>query len=162
MAPLIPIISALTTIAPSIAQWIGGNKAEDAAQAITDIARKVTGINDAQGAVNQVITDPEKQLEFMKAMDANRIAMDKLYLADIQDARNQHKHSIMPALICCVLTVAMIGFGAALMSFEIPIDNIRLIDTLFGSVITAWLGAINYWVGTTRGSAEKQRQFTAK
>lgn len=158
MIPLIPIISALTSIAPSIAGWIGGDKAEDAAQAVTDIARKVTGVNDAQGAVNKVLADPAMQLEFMKQLDNNKVALDKMYLQDVQHARETNKHSVMPAVICCFLSLSVVAFGAALMFLEIPKDNVRLIDTLFGSFLTAWLSSIAYWVGSSRGSAEKDRR----
>ena len=67
----------------------------------------------------------------------------------------ENNHSNMPALICCFLTFSVVAFGAALMQIQIPADNMRLVDTLFGSFITAWLGSISYWVGTTRSSANK-------
>lgn len=155
--PLIPIVSALTSIAPSIARWIGGDKAEEAAQAVTDIARKVTGVNDAQDAVNKVMSDPSMQLEFMKLLEQNKVALDEMYLKDRQHARELHKHSIMPAILSGVLTGGLLLFVAALMYVNIPDANQRLIDTVFGSYLTAWLGAMGYWFGTTRGSADKSR-----
>lgn len=155
--PLIPIISALTSIAPSIAGWFGGDKAEEAAQKVTDLARKVTGVNDAQDAVNQVLADPGKQLEFMKLLEQNKVAFDQMYLKDRQHAREMHKHSKMPAILSSALTIGLLAFIAALMWVNIPDANQRLIDTVFGSYLTAWLSAIGYWFGTTRSSADKSR-----
>lgn len=153
------IVSALTSIAPSLAKLFGGSKAEDAANSIADLAKKVTGIEDTQDAVNQVISDPQKQLEFMKAVDANRIALEQAYLADVQDARTKNSHSPMPAILCCFLSLSVVAFGAALMTMVIPPDNLRLIDTLFGSFLTAWLSSVAYWVGSSRGSAEKTKMM---
>ena len=155
--PLIPIISALTSIAPSIAGWFGGDKAEDAAQKVTDIARKVAGVNDPQNAVSKVLADPAMQLEFMKQLEQNKVTFDQMYLEDRQDAREKHKHSKMPAILSVTLTAGLLLFIAALMYVNIPDANQRLIDTVFGSYLTAWLSSIGYWFGTTRGSAEKTK-----
>lgn len=151
------IVSALTSIMPSLAKLFGGSKAEDAATSIAELAKKVTGISDEQEAVNKVISDPSMQLDFMKSVDANRIALEQAYLADVQDARAKNAHSPMPAIICCFLSLCVAGLGASLMFVVIPPDNLRLIDTLFGSFLTAWLASIQYWVGSTRGSAEKTK-----
>lgn len=157
--PLIPIVSALTSIVPSIAGWIGGDKAEDAANHVADIARKVTGQNDPEKAVDSILKDESLKLQFMIQIENNRQALDKAYLKDRQHARESHKHSVMPAVICCFLSVCLVAFGAALMSIEVPEANQRLVDTLFGSYLTAWLSSIAYWVGSSRGSAEKSRQI---
>ena len=88
--PLIPIISGLASLAPTIGKWLGGADGEDAAQAVADMARKVTGLNDAQSAVDEVLSDPIAQLEFMKLVEKNRTRLDELYLADRQDAREMY------------------------------------------------------------------------
>lgn len=156
--PLIPIISGLASLAPTIAGWLGGDKAEDAAQNVTELVRKVTGVNDAQEGVNKILADPNMQLEFMKLLEQNKVTFDQMYLKDRQHAREMHKHSIMPAVICCFLSLSVVAFGAALMIIDIPEANTRLIDTLFGSFLTAWLSSVAYWVGSSRGSAEKDRK----
>ena len=46
--PLIPIISGLASLAPSVGRLIAGDKGENAAQAVANIARSVTGENDVQ------------------------------------------------------------------------------------------------------------------
>lgn len=105
---------------------------------------------------------PETMLQVKHADQAFKIRMAELgneliatELADIQSARQSHKHSSMPAMICGVLTFAIIMFGVTLMMKAIPTGNGQLINTLFGSFLTAWLGSVSYWVGTTRSSADK-------
>lgn len=161
MLPLIPIVTALTTIVPSIAKWIGGDKAEDAAVQISDMAKAVTGISNPQLAIDKVLQDPTAQLKFMTEVENNRFKMDEIYLADRQNARLHNKHSIFPAILCSALTLILTLLIAALVFVSIPPENMRLIDTVFGSLSTAWIGSCAYWNGTTRGSAEKDRSKLA-
>jgi len=105
---------------------------------------------------------PEIMLKVKQANNSFKIRMAELgneltaaELGDVQHAREHNKHSIMPALLCGFLSVSVVAFAAALFAFKIPEDNIRLIDTLFGSFLTAWLGSVTYWIGTTRSSANK-------
>jgi hypothetical protein len=112
---------------------------------------------------------PEVMLKVKQANNSFKIRMSELAneltateLGDIQHARVQNKHSDMPALICSLLTVAVLAFAAALMVVNVPVGNVRLIDTLFGAVLTAWLGSIQYWIGTTRSSAQKNDALTRR
>lgn len=159
MAPLITIVSGLISLAPTIGKWFGGDKGEDAAQAVADIARGVTGQNDVAQAIRQVQKDPTAQLEFLKALEQNKYRLDELYLADVADARDSHRQSIFPAVLCSYLTVGLTLFVMALIFIDIPQENMRMIDTVFGSYLTAWISSVGYWVGTTRGSSEKNRKL---
>ena len=152
------IISALSGIAPIIGKMIAGDKGEQAAEHVAGIARSVTGQNDTKKAVDQILTDSAYRSEFLAQMNQHEEAMTSMYLKDTQHARDSHKHSIMPAAICVFLSVCLVAFGAALMTNEVPEANQRLVDTLFGSYLTAWLSSIAYWVGSSRGSAEKDRR----
>lgn len=94
MLPLIPIAQGLISIAPSIAKWFGGDKAEDAAQSVVDIARSVTGQNEPGKAVKLVLADEKHKLAFMSLLETQRNELDKIYLADRQDAREMYgKHN---------------------------------------------------------------------
>lgn len=90
--PLISIISALSSLAPSIGKWIAGDKGEDAAQAVVDVARSVTGQNDVEKAVSAIQADPSMQLDFLKMLEQNKSKFDELYLADRQNAREMYKN----------------------------------------------------------------------
>ena len=105
---------------------------------------------------------PEVMLKVKQANNSFKIRMRELSnelevaeIEDVQHARFTHKDSKMPAFICITLTLSVIAFAAALMVVEIPKENVRLIDTLFGSVLTAWLGSLAFFNGTTRSSAQK-------
>jgi len=124
-----------------------------------------TGINiSSESEAEKAIANasPETILKLRQSNNSFKVHMKELSneltsaeLGDVQHAREQNKHSVMPALLCCFLTAAVVAFGAALMFVVIPPENVRLIDTLFGAFLTAWLGSVTYWVGTTRSSANK-------
>lgn len=155
--PLIPIISGLASLAPTVAGWLGGDKAEDAAQSIADMARTVTGQNDAQQAVNMIKADPAMQLEFLKLLESNKYALDKMYLQDRQHAREHNKQSIMPAVIVVALTLIVAAMGYAMFKVAIPDDNQTLANILFGAVLAKWADSVAYWVGSSKGSADKNK-----
>ena len=113
-------------------------------------------------AINQ---DPDSRLKLVKLQQDHKVQLKQmavnLALAEMQDtqsARKEHKHSHMPAVLCCYLTVCVSLYAVALLTMDIPKDNNRLLDTLFGAFLTCWLASCAYWNGSTRSSAEKDRR----
>jgi len=157
----------LAEYAPSIAGVVlsgGATLPQLAMKAISDATGvDISNETDLADAVERAT--PEMMLKMKQADNSFKIRMRELdnelvssELGDTQDARKQHKHSKMPAIICCVLTAGLIAFTSALMFVTVPEANTRLIDTLFGAYLTAWLSCISYWVGTTRSSADKDKR----
>lgn len=154
----ISIVSGLMTIAPQIAKWFAGDKAEEAAQSVVNIARDVTGINTPEQAVKKIMEDRNSQLEFLKQLNGHQENMDRLYLADRQHAREMHQHSNMPALIAISLTVMVAGLGGMLFAGTIPEANTTIANIIIGGILAKWADSIAYFVGSSRGSAEKDRR----
>lgn len=107
-------------------------------------------------------SSPEEMIRLKQADNAFKIRMRELdqeldasELKDTQHAREQHKDSNMPSIICITLTLGLFAFVAALMIYEVPDNNRRMIDMIFGSYLTAWISSVAYFVGTTRGSSIK-------
>ena len=88
----------------------------------------------------------------MRELDNDLVSAE---LNDVQDARKNHKHSNMPAVICAALTVMVFCGGFALFWFQIPEANKPIANMLFGAMLAKWGDSIAYWVGTTRSSANK-------
>ena len=61
---LLTTIAALSSIVPAISKWLGGDKAEAAAEAVSAVAKAVTGVSDPARAAAQIRTDPESQRKF--------------------------------------------------------------------------------------------------
>ncbi len=153
------IISGLSAIAPIVGKMLGGDKGEEAAEYVADIARNVTGIGDVDKAVSAIHTDPKFRAEFLTQLNQHEEVMVGLYLSDRKDAREKHKHSIMPSVIVVSLTLMVAAMGAAMFYSAIPEENQTLANILFGAVLAKWADSIAYWVGSSRGSAEKQKMI---
>lgn len=161
----------LMDYAPDIAGAIlsgGATLPQLALKAISD-ATGVEVNDETQAAEAITNASPEIMLKVKQSNNSFKIRMAELgneltatELADVQHARVTHKDSNMPAFICVSLTLAVLGFAAALMFVEIPEGNVRLIDTLFGAVLTAWLGSLAFFNGTTRSSAQKNDALTRR
>ena len=153
--------------APDIAGAIASGGATLPATALRIISKELLGYetddpNLVEKAVNNAT--PEQMLALTRCNNEFKVEMRRLdneekrdQLNDNQQTRETHKHHWMPSAICVVLTLGMIAFTAALFVCNIPEANQRMLDTLFGAYLTAWLSSINYWVSSTRSSAEKSR-----
>ena len=107
-------LSQLKEYAPSIAGAIlsgGATLPQLALKAISD-ATGVNVLNETDLADMVESASPEVMLKLKQANNSFKIRMRELdnelvsaELSDMQDARKNHKHSIMPAILCCVLTV---------------------------------------------------------
>jgi DNA-binding transcriptional regulator YdaS (Cro superfamily) len=120
-------------------------------------------VNDVD-QLGKIVTDatPETMLKIKQADQGFKIRMAELAneltateLGDVQHARDNHKHSLMPAVICCALTVMVAVMLFALFKFPIPDVNDSVIYMVIGQVITLWAGSVAYFVGTTRSSDRK-------
>lgn len=76
MLPLVPLALGLAQYAPKLVGWLAGDKAEDTAEKVVNIAKSITGIDDAQQAVNAVKANPELQLKF--AERANELEIEEI------------------------------------------------------------------------------------
>lgn len=104
------------------------------------------------------------ELAAQKAREAGELANAQLALElqDTQQARTAHQHSIMPAIVTILLTIMCSGLLYAVIYVDIKAGGKEIALTLFGSTFALWSAAIQYWVGTTRGSQEKDRVMLGK
>mgnify|MGYP003640088763 FL=1 len=164
-------LNKLKEYAPSIATAVltgGASLPALAMKAISD-ATGLEVTNEAQLSKAIDAATPEQLFKMKQADNSFKLRMQELAsemtnaeLGDVQNARKTHKESKMPATICITLTAAVIGFACALMVLIIPDGNQRMLDTLFGSVLTAWLGSLTFFTGTTRSSGQKNEALAAK
>ena len=164
-------LNKLKEYAPSIATAVltgGASLPALAMKAIEDATGlEVTNEDQLSRAIDAAT--PEQLFKMKQADNSFKLRMKELAsemahaeLGDVQNARKNHKDSKMPATICITLTLAVIGFACALMVLTIPEANQRMLDTLFGSVLTAWLGSLTFFTGTTRSSGQKNEALAAK
>jgi hypothetical protein len=177
IAALLPLIPVLAPLIPRIAEWIGGDDAEDVARQVTGVVTAVAGSTDP-AAVAAVIAAPERGPEL--ALGLARIAAERekaredaataritAALADTADARRQtmalsasgSRLAWMPAF----LTVgAFLGFFVVLwLLFSMQRDfapGVReVLLLLIGAMVARFGQSYDYWMGTSRGAVEMRQ-----
>ncbi|MBR8085167.1 hypothetical protein KDX23_20715 [Burkholderia vietnamiensis] len=86
---MIPIALALAelagNLAPTIAGWLGGPKAQDVATKVVDVAKVVTGQPTGDAALAAIQADPQLAMQFQKAMLDGQVEMARI-AADVTKA----------------------------------------------------------------------------
>lgn len=80
----------------------------------------------------------------------------KAAMADTQDARQAHKGHWLPPALTLGLVAAVAALTAALFFLNIPAENRDMLNFALGNFFGWASAAIAYWIGSSRGSAEKQ------
>ena len=145
------------------APLLGGVVGGPAGAGIGSIIASAFGAEDEPSAIAKAIaSDPEaaiklKKIELDNKVDLERIALEvvKTELADKQNARLNHKHSNMPAILSGVLSMVIVGIIYLLFYSPVPEGSKDVLFMLLGVVVKEWGGAMQYWFGTTRSSANK-------
>lgn len=160
----------LGSIAPVIGTAIGGPFGAIAGKMIGDIFGHEGDEAPTERELKQYLSKatPEqvvqlKQLdsEFQIKMRELGIREEELSYKDTADARDMQKQnkSNFPAILCTMLTIGFFGALWALMIYEIPETNKATIYLMIGSLGTAWVGSVQFWVGTTKGSGDKNNML---
>jgi hypothetical protein len=165
MADPISILMGLAQFAPAVIKWVtGSDKAEEVAGKVIDVAKAVTGRETPDAALAAIQADPALAIEFRKAVMANELEYDRMYLADVQSARDRdvklHQAGYKNIRASWMLTVTFIGIvGLVLLMVIKDIDANTAIGgvvlMLVGKLIGNWETAFNFEFGTTRTNKEK-------
>lgn len=154
----ITIAMGLAQFAPAIIRWVtGSEKSADAAKTVVGIAEAVTGKPGAE-ALETLQFKPELALEFRKAVMARETELDLAYLKDVQDARAAHRDHWMPALLTMTLALMIVLLVLGLFMLPTPPENKEVVYLIAGQLIGAFGTAVAYWLGSSRGSADKSAQ----
>lgn len=155
----ITIAMGLSQFAPAIIRWISGSdKAGDAAQKVVDVATQITG-KPADQVLEALKADPNLVLDFRKAMLANEVALDAMYLADVADARKRDTAKVGPnyradsMYALAVLLIALLV--VAVLRAELDEYAKGIITLVLGRFLGYLDNIYNFEFGTTRSSKTK-------
>lgn len=162
-------------VAAGLAPLLGGPVG--VAVSVGGLIAEALGVDNSPEAVKKALENnvdaslklQEMQLKHAEFLEQARLQMlqldaeaEKARLADIQQAREVHKGHFMPTVLTILLFIAMMAVIGGLFHFEVPTDMREVLMLLIGSISTAFTGAFNYWLGSSRGSAEKQAILAKK
>lgn len=109
----------------------------------------IKGDPDAALKLRQIETT---HVERLQELENERLRIET---ADVQSARNVHQHHWMPSVLTLSLMVMFACAFNALLFMVLPDGNRDMVNFMLGQ-LSGWLsGAVVYWVGSTRASANK-------
>jgi len=167
----VTIAFGLAQYAPSIIKWLSGSeKAEEAAQKVIDVARVVTGKQDASEAVVAIQADPAVLMQFRQAMAGIEADMDRAYLADRQNARGRDVAFVQAgrwniradllALLSVTGLIVCVWFVAR--DSSLPERAVNAIMFVAGTLAACVRDVFAFEFGSSRGSREKDALIADK
>lgn len=167
----VTIAFGLAQYAPSIIKWLSGSeKAEEAAQKVIDVARVVTGKDDASEAVEAIRADPAMLMQFRQAMAGIEADMDRAYLADRQNARGRDVAFVQAgrwniradllALLSVTGLIVCVWFVAR--DSSLPERAVNAIMFVAGTLAACVRDVFAFEFGSSRGSRDKDALIADK
>lgn len=152
--------------APALGLALGG----PAGGAIGSLVAAAFGVDSTPESVSKaLVTDPdaavklqEIQLRHAEVLAAIAAQQYAAQLADTQQARVTHQGHWMPWVLTVVLAAMVAAMGVGLFILDTPSENREVVYLLAGQLLGAFATAIAYWLGSSRGSAEKQRVLESR
>lgn len=173
-------------IAPELGRWLFGETAEAATQAVAQAVQRATGTADPAVAGAALAADPQaaSQLRLRlaeiaadMAEKARKVELDGLAarLRDVTDARalavvqrstpeggagGGQSPMVWGAPVVSVSVLAAFGGSMALALLRtIPPGSEAVLNVLLGTLAAMATSVVNYWVGSSAGSARKEAQL---
>lgn len=165
--------SIIGSSAPLIGTLIGG----PAGGAVGGLVASALGVENTPQAIEQELkSNPDalvkiKQLESEERIRLKELALQatelelKRYqseLGDTQHAREQHKDHWMPNLLTIGLALMVAGMFVSLFVFEPPAQFDQVVIMIAGTVLGAFSTAVAFWLGSSKGSADKSKLLTPR
>ena len=160
----------LAQFIPSIARWLAGEKAEEVAENVLNIAKRITGIDDSYDMIRLLLEQPELVVDFQKAILNLEAELELAALQDKQDARARDmalikagRHntradimviSAAGGLISCLVTLAYY-------SEFLPGEAVGIISTVAGIFGSCLKDAYAFEFGSSRESKMKDTTMAA-
>ncbi|MEH6649982.1 MAG: hypothetical protein V7707_08170 [Motiliproteus sp.] len=162
------ITGVIAKAAPLLGTALGG----PAGAAVGAMVAQSLGVEATPEAIEQHLAQNPEALVELKTLEHDErkhlrdlafkraqldVESDRMALTDVQNARDQHKDHWMPAALTAALFVAFSALATALFFAAIPEGNRDLVVYLAGQLTGATMTAIAYWLGSSRGSKEKEK-----
>lgn len=169
--PIAAAIGLAAEFAPGIIRHLVGDGAGDVAEKVADVAKAVTGREDADEAAAALRADPALALKFKQDMAGYEVELEKAYLADRQDARARDvalaqagRRNTRADLMVLGAGLILIACLFALISYRanLPGEAVGIISTIAGIAGACLKDAFAYEFGSSRGSAEKSALLARK
>jgi len=157
MIPLIPIAMSLAQYAPKLVGWLAGDKAEETAEKVVNIAQNITGEQDPQKAVEAIKADPACQIKFQEQANQFELEKSRLVFGDQAGGREIVKTALLSddPIVRQARPRMMIRLGNSCILFAVyaPLSVIAAGHAHFAAAtMTDFMGMLK-WIGAFLFSA---------
>lgn len=124
---------------------------------VSSVMSKVLGrpVEDVEEAAQAILGDPEATLEFRARMKEADMRELEIRAKDTDSARGLIKNSVGPVVISTIVTLSFAVLVFMVMFVSIPSASQAVAYLLLGTLGTAFSQVLNFWLGTSLGSKEK-------
>jgi hypothetical protein len=162
--------SVVGSTAGSIIKMLAGDKAGDVASKIIDTAKSVFGTSDPAEIARHAAADKSKA-DLALAQINKDLEIFRIEVADTQDARKQtvalaQAGSAIAWGPVVISSIVVVGYFIVLVMLiarpiQISSDFKDVLLVLFGALQTGFGQVCNYWLGSSRGSSDKDASMQA-
>ena len=163
-------LSWLKTLAPMIGTALGGPLGGAAAAFIADklglesktIEAVSEVLNSGKLTPDQITGIKLAEIEFQRFLEQNKIDLARMDLDNTKDARlmQRETRSQYPAVLSTFVTLGFFGILLSMLVMEYrPTDSLLI---MLGALGAAFGAVVNFWLGSSNGSAIKSGLLAAK
>lgn len=164
------ILDILRVAAPTVATALGGPLA---GMAVKFLADKIgVSPDDEEALVNavkgmgpeQIVQLKQMDLEFQKFLRQNQIDLEKIAADDRASARNMQAQirSKVPAVLSIGVTVGYFSILTLMLRGDLKVGDSQALLLMLGGLSAAWGMVMQYWFGSSAGSATKDATIQAQ
>jgi gas vesicle protein len=125
-------------------------------EAVTDV------LNSGKLSPDQIAAIKVAEIDFQKFLEQNKIDLVKMDFDNTKSARDMQiiTKSTTPAIMSYLITAGFFGILTYMLSDAYVSSEPLLV--MLGSLGTAWIAVVNYWFGSSHGSAQKSEILASK
>ena len=160
----------LNKLVPLLGMALGGPLGGAAASFIADklgiesktIEAVTNVLNSGKLSPEQISAIKVAEIDFQKFLEQNKIDLVKMDFDNTKSARDMQiiTKSTTPAIMSYLITAGFFGILTYMLSDAYVSSEPLLV--MLGSLGTAWIAVVNYWFGSSHGSAQKSELLAAK
>jgi hypothetical protein len=164
------ILDILRVAAPTVATALGGPLAGLAVKFLADklgvppeneeaIVSAIQGMDQAT-----LVQMKQMDVEFQKFLRQNQIDLEKIASDDRSSARNLliQTKSFVPAVLSIGVTIGYFSILTLMLRGELKVGDSQALLLMLGGLGSAWGAVMQYWFGSSAGSATKDVTIQAQ
>lgn len=164
------IVGVATKIAPGLLRLLGSDSAAETVETVTKVAQDVLGTTDPQEAEEKLAANPALKEQFLARLTSDT----ERYRAALEDTQSARQQTVDLAKIgspiaygsVIVSVIVTIAFSVVLGLFmyrpyAISGPAEAVLNILVGTLAAAFTQVVNYWLGSSAGSAAKDAMIRA-